>query len=93
MAQVTVAFPALLRPFVGQASQISIQAKTVHSALMALCRRYPALKTLLFDEQGVLRTHVLCFHNEDNTRWSDKGLNRPLQTGDQLTLIQAVAGG
>ena len=93
MAQVTVAFPALLRPYVGQQGHVSVKAQTVHSALMLVCKRFPALKTLLFDEQDALREHVLCFHNSDNTRWSDNGLYQQLKTGDQLTIIQAVAGG
>ena len=93
MAQVTVALPALLKPFAGQMGKIPLQADTVHGALMTLCGRYPALRTLILDEQGALRTHVLCFHNENNTRWSAEGLTRPLKTGDQLTIIQAVAGG
>lgn len=93
MAQVRVAFPALLRPFVDKAGQVSVQADTVHHALISLCKRYPALENLLFDENGALREHVLCYHNEENTRWYDQGLHKPLQTGDQLTIIQAVAGG
>ncbi|MDE2832990.1 MAG: MoaD/ThiS family protein [Bacteroidota bacterium] len=93
MAQVTVTLPALLKPFAGQAGKISLKANTVHGALMVLCGRFPSLKPLMFDEEGALRTHVLCFHNESNSRWSEEGLCRPLKTGDQLTIIQAVAGG
>ena len=93
MPEIKVTFPALLQPFVDKAPEVTVQAKTVADALGLLCIRYPALKNLLFDEEGALREHVLCFHNEENTRWFDQGLKRPVQSGDQLTLIQAVAGG
>ena len=39
-----------------------------------------------------LRQHVLCFHNETNTRWLDS-MAVPLTDGDTITILQAVSGG
>jgi hypothetical protein len=39
-----------------------------------------------------LRRHVLCFHNQENTRWFES-LDRPVATGDVIMIIQAVSGG
>ena len=92
MAEITVTFPALLKPFVN-AREVLAAGESVAEVFATLCGRYPALEQLLFDEAGMLREHVLCFHNGENTRWFDKGLDWPVQPGDQLTIIQAVAGG
>ena len=46
----------------------------------------------LFDETASLRPHVLCFHNETNTRWLDS-MAVPLADGDTVTILQAVSGG
>jgi len=55
-------------------------------------RRHPALQVHLFDESSRLRRHVLCFHNQENTRWFES-LDRPVATGDVILIIQAVSGG
>ncbi len=70
-----------------------VDAESVEQALAVLTERHPALAQALFDETGELRKHVLCFHNQDNTRWRAHGLRQELQAGDRLTILQAVAGG
>ena len=92
MPQVTVALPSLLAGVVGGARTLPIEAETLAGALDELVRRYPALKVHLFDESGAFRQHVLCFHNEESTRWLGR-LYRPLAAGDVITIMQAVSGG
>ena len=92
MPQVTVALPSLLAGVVGGARTLPIEAETLAGALDELVRRYPALKVHLFDESGAFRQHVLCFHNEESTRWLGS-LDRPLAPGDVITIMQAVSGG
>lgn len=92
MPQVTVALPSLLAGVVGGARTLAIEADTLAGALDELVRRHPALKVHLFDESGAFRRHVLCFHNEESTRWLGS-LDRPLAAGDVVTIMQAVSGG
>ncbi|KRT72312.1 MAG: UBA/THIF-type NAD/FAD binding protein [Candidatus Rokubacteria bacterium CSP1-6] len=92
MPQVTVALPSLLAGVVGGARTLPIEAETLAGALDELVRQYPALKIHLFDESGAFRQHVLCFHNEESTRWLGS-LDRPLAPGDVITIMQAVSGG
>lgn len=92
MAAVTITLPVLLSNLIGEKT-IAVEAATPSEALQELVRRYPALDMLLFDETGELREHVLCFHNEENTRWCTDGLYRALAANDRMTIIQAVAGG
>ena len=70
-----------------------VDAESVEQALAVLTKRHPALAQALFNETGELREHVLCFHNQDNTRWHAQGLRQELRAGDRLTILQAVAGG
>ncbi len=92
MPQVTVALPSLLAGIVAGARTLPIEADTLAGALDELVRQYPALKIHLFDESGAFRQHVLCFHNEESTRWL-QSLDRPLAAGDVITIMQAVSGG
>ena len=92
MARVTIHLPALLANLVGERT-VAVDALSVAGALAELSTRHPSLAHALFDERGILRTHVLCFHNQENTRWHAEGLHRKLAAGDRLTILQAVAGG
>ena len=92
MARVTVRLPRLLAGLIDGATAVTVEAATVQGALGELTRRHPVLAVHLFDESGGLRQHVLCFHNEENTRWLAT-LDRPVAPGDEVTIIQAVSGG
>ena len=92
MVEVTVRLPRLLAGFLNGATSVVVPAETLGGVLDELVRRHPVLKVHLFDETGALRRHVLCFHNEENTRWLAT-LDRPVAPGDEVTIIQAVSGG
>ena len=92
MSRVTVHLPSLLGPVVNGAESVGVEGDTVAEALSALVERHPALKVHLFDETGGFRRHVLCFHNDTNTRWLES-LNVPVADGDAITILQAVSGG
>ncbi len=92
MALVTFVLPRLLAGLVDGAASVVVEAETLSDALGELLRRYPVLRVHLFDERGELRRHVLCFHNQENTRWLPS-LDRPVAEGDVITIIQAVSGG
>ena len=91
MPTVSCRLPSLLAKIVGD-RHVALEAKTLEGALCELVRQHPALSVHLFDETGALRQHVLCFHNETNTRWlADMAV--PVKEGDVLTIMQAVSGG
>ncbi len=92
MAAVTVRLPALLAQIAG-VKALAVDAVTPGDALRLLIEHHPGLGVLIYDETGHLREHVLCYHNDDDTRWHDDGLNRALEDRDTLTIVQAVAGG
>jgi molybdopterin converting factor small subunit len=92
MPRVTIELPSLLRQVVSSNGSIGVDATTVAEALRAAVSEHPGLEVHLFDETGGLRQHVLCFHNQTNTRWHDS-LEKPVAEGDVLTILQAVSGG
>lgn len=92
MSKVTVRLPSLLHPAAGGSARVTVEAGTIDGALAALVKRHPALGVHLFDESGDLREHVLCFHNDTNTRWLESR-QAPVADGDTITILQAVSGG
>lgn len=92
MPEVTVQLPSLLGPIVNGSRSVAVEAATVSEALSALVNRHPALSVHLFDDGGGIREHVLCFHNDVNTRWMGS-LDVPVKEGDTISIIQAVSGG
>ena len=92
MSAVTINLPSLLGPIADGARSVNVEADTVKAALDELVVRHPALKIHLFDETGGFRQHVLCFHNDTNTRWLES-IDVPVSEGDTITIIQAVSGG
>ena len=92
MARVQIELPSLLVRFAQGLDTIDVEATTLAGALAALTDHHPELELHLFDECGSFRRHVLCFHNETNTRWLDS-LAVPLEAGDTIRILQAVSGG
>lgn len=92
MAEVTVRLPGALAQMVDGERRIAVQGATMREALADLVRRRPGLALHVFDESGAMRRHVRCFCNEHYARDGD-GLDRPIDTGDTITLLNSVAGG
>jgi molybdopterin synthase sulfur carrier subunit len=91
MARVTVTLPRLLEPAVGPTRRVELEAESVDEALRRLLERHPTLRVHLFDEQGNLRQHVLCFVDGTQTRLVDR--STPIAGVTQITFLQAVSGG
>ena len=92
MARVTVELPSALDVVTGGVRTLAVEGETLAAALDDLSRKLPQLAVHLYDESGEFRQHVLCFHNEKNTRWFD-GAGVRLAEGDTIRFLQAVSGG
>ncbi len=88
---VTLVLPVLLRDIVGSV-ELRVHASTLEEALEEAYRRCPALRFHLCEKNGTFRAHVLCFHNDVNTR-DMKSLDVPVAAGDRISILQAVSGG
>lgn len=83
-----IKLPRMLADLVHAGRQIELTADTVGHALDTLCGLHPELRVHLFDESGDIRQNVMCFHNDTTAN-----LEAPVQSGDTVTILQAVSGG
>jgi adenylyltransferase/sulfurtransferase len=90
-SRVTVTLPRLLEPAVGSIRRVDLEASSVGEAIESLLTRHPTLRVHLFDEDGHLRQHVLCFVNGSLNRLEDRGA--VLEGDTEITFLQAVSGG
>lgn len=92
MAEVTLELPSLLATTLGQERRLAVRGGTWREALEDAFGKVPGLRVHVLDESGALRRHVLCFVNDESTRFhGDDG--PALRDGDRLTILQAVSGG
>jgi MoaD family protein len=89
---VQVRIPPLLRQATGGARAVEGSGTTVDTLLTDLDQRHPGLRGLLFDEDGSLRRFVNIYVNDEDIRYLAQ-LETPLQDGDTVSILPAVAGG
>jgi molybdopterin synthase sulfur carrier subunit len=89
---VRVRIPAPLRSVTGGEAEVSVEGASVADALGHLEVRYPDLRARLRDENGELRRFVNLYVNGEDIRFLG-GLETSLNSGDEMSIIPAVAGG
>ena len=89
---ITIHVTGQLRTYCAGASQLSISAHSVRTALEDLERNQSALYRNICDETGTVRRHLNVFVNSDNVRDLD-GIDTTLMPGDVVTILPAVSGG
>jgi len=89
---VKVRVPGPLRRLTAGESVVEVDGGTVAEALDALEKRYPGFRERLYDQEGQLRQFVNVYKNDEDVRFGS-GLATPLQEGDDLSIVPAVAGG
>ena len=89
---VTVRIPTQLRQLAGGSSEVSLEGSTVGEVLKALEAAHPGFGERLFDQDGQLRRFVNVFVADDDVRFRE-GLNTPVEAGQTVSIIPAVAGG
>jgi molybdopterin synthase sulfur carrier subunit len=89
---VTVKLPTQLRAAAGNATEAQVEGGTVGEALQALYEQHAELRERIADEGGGLRRFVNVFLGGEDIRFLE-GLDTPVNDGDELTILPAVAGG
>ncbi|HEY6694131.1 MAG TPA: ubiquitin-like small modifier protein 1 [Solirubrobacteraceae bacterium] len=89
---VTVKLPTQLRAAAGNATEAQVEGGTVGEALQSLYEQHAELRERIADEGGGLRRFVNVFLGGEDIRFLD-GLETPVDDGDELTILPAVAGG
>jgi sulfur-carrier protein len=88
---VTVKIPAQLRTLTGNEAETEVDGSSVGEALDALFDRYDGLRDRI-TEDGELRRFVNVYVGGEDIRFGS-GLDTPVDDGDEITILPAVAGG
>jgi sulfur-carrier protein len=88
----TVRIPGSLRAQVGGASTLEVEGATVQEIIDGLAAAHPAIRARLLDEGGSLRRFVNVFVDDEDIRHRD-GLHTPVEPGQRVSILPAVAGG
>jgi MoaD family protein len=88
---VTVRIPTPLRSLTGGEEQVQLPGETVRAVIEGLEQKHPGIRDRLLDDKGV-RRFVNLYVGDEDIRFLD-GLETKLKSGDELSIVPAIAGG
>jgi adenylyltransferase/sulfurtransferase len=88
----TIRFPALMKYYVENQNEVSVNGSTVNELMENVLLKYPALKPHLFDSNGELRRHFNLFVNGVHIRELN-GMDTSVKEDDKVILMASAAGG
>ncbi|KAA1422914.1 MoaD/ThiS family protein [Mumia zhuanghuii] len=89
---VSVRIPTILRTYTKGDSEVTVEGDDVASVIDALEASYPGIKARVVDETGAIRRFVNVYVGTEDIRFAE-GLGTTVPTGQQVSIIPAVAGG
>ena len=92
---VTVLVPRLLQPLVGDSGELRLdvgEGASLADLLDVIAAQFPVFNRRLRDETGALRRYVNIYLDGDEVRRL-QGLQTRVVAGQELLVIQSVAGG
>ncbi|PKB63786.1 MAG: molybdopterin synthase sulfur carrier subunit [SAR202 cluster bacterium Io17-Chloro-G2] len=89
---VLVRIPTPLRRMTGGKDKVEVESSNLGEMVDTLESAYPGFKERLVDENGDLRYFVNIYVNGEDVRFL-QGLETSTSTGDEVSIVPAVAGG
>lgn len=89
---ITLHLPSVLAAHAGGARTIEASGRTVGEAVADVAARFPTLGPRLRDGDGNPYPFVVFYVNDEDVRFRG-GFAAPVQDGDEVTIIPAIAGG
>jgi len=89
---IDVRIPAPLRKVTNGADRVTVEAETLALVMEALNDAHPGIKDRLCNESGELRNFVNVYINGEDVRFLN-GLESVTKSGDEISIVPAVAGG
>lgn len=92
---VNVTVPAAIRSVVGNQSAVKIEGSSVSEVMDALTAKYPELGKRIYDGDPAarnLKRSINLYVNDEDIRFLDNW-QTTLKSGDELTILLAIAGG
>jgi molybdopterin converting factor small subunit len=84
--------PPLLRSHTAGQRVVDADGTTVEEILRDLCTNYPGVADALYEEDGQLRRFVNLYLNDEDIRYLAQ-TDTPVQDGDTVAILPALAGG
>ena len=89
---VEVRVPAMMRAHVKDQKIVTGDGSTVGAVLQDIERQYQGFQDGVFESDGELRKFVNIYLNDEDIRYIGR-LEAPMQSGDVISILPAVAGG
>jgi|TARA_B110000196_G_scaffold318500_1_gene334057 molybdopterin synthase sulfur carrier subunit len=89
---IKVRIPGPLRKLTNELDQVEINAASIGELIELLEKDFNGIKDRLCDEDGELRYFVNIYLNGEDVRFIE-GMNTPTKSGDEVSIVPAVAGG
>ncbi len=89
---VVVRIPNPLRKITNDQDKVSVEGDTLLQVIDSLEAEHIGIKERICDEAGELRNFVNVYVNGEDARFLD-GLQTPVKSGDEISIVPAVAGG
>lgn len=89
---VSVLVPTPLRKLTSEQESVQVSPGTIQSLISDLENQYPGFGARLTDDSGALRRFVNIYVNEEDIRFL-KGKDTPVNEGDSVSIVPAIAGG
>jgi molybdopterin synthase sulfur carrier subunit len=89
---IPVRIPTPLRKLTQNKEIVDAEGSTIREVLNDLENSYPGLKERICDEQNNIRRFVNVFVNDEDIRFLQES-ETPLKSGDEVSIVPAIAGG
>ncbi len=89
---VSVSFASPFLRLAGGSKDVEGNGRNVGELIEALESRFPGIRASILDGQGRIYPHLNIYLNERDIG-TLSGLDTPLQEGDQVFIVPAIAGG
>ncbi len=89
---ITVNLPTVLAKHAADQRTVQATGRTLGEVVNDLTGRFPELGPRLRDEKGQPYPYVIFYVNDEDVRFQG-GFQAPVQDGDEVVVVPAIAGG
>jgi sulfur-carrier protein len=89
---IPVRIPTPLRKLTQNQEVVEAEGATIREVINSLEYHYPGLKERICDEQDHIRRFVNIFLNDEDIRFLNES-ETPVKSGDEVSIVPAIAGG
>ncbi len=89
---VSVLIPTPLRKFTNDQDTVSVETGTIATLITGLDAQFPGIAARITDDSGELRKFINIYVNEEDIRFLE-GKDTPINEGDSISIVPAIAGG